>query len=644
MPRPNSPADPLDLSGALAPALDLSNLALPDPIRETIALWLRDPVYADVRSELEHTVAVALGVAGAGESEVERKAALAELEDAFVGPLPIGTGGRRGPVGAGPNRVNSTLMRETARGVAAALRLIDAVPKVAIVYDSRATSRTFALVVAAALTAEQIAVTLIDAPRATPQLSYLVRRLGCGAGVVITASHNPPTDNGIKIYGPDGAQVLGELDRALMEGIIAAGRDPALLPAIDLDAIMAGKVPAGVVRIDPDAEPERADRPYFDYVLAQGVTPGPLDDAELRVVFTPLHGVGHTSVVPVLKARGLEPVVVEAQLPDGGAFATVASANPESVAAFAVSLETARAHAADLIIATDPDGDRVGAMVRDRAGDYHFVDGNRLGVLMLDHALRGLGALGAEELRQGWVLTTLVTSPLLAALARAKDVEIVDDLLVGFKHHAGAQAEAERCGKRRTLVFACEESHGYLRGNDVRDKDSAIAALLLCECAAVCKRAGQTLFDRLDEIWQEHGYHREQTGNLYAAGSSGRRAIAAVMDELRVRPPAEFGGLAVSAVVDRSQPRDTGWQTRDLPGNVMVYELSGEGRACRLVFRPSGTEPKIKVYALARGRAGLTDPEQAAREREAVDGLVGEVLAGAETFASAIMAPFVVPL
>ena len=623
-----TPADPL---------ADLSRLALPEPTRAAIAAWLRGPIDGDLRIELERTVALALGEAGAP----EQKAALAELEDAFAGPLPIGTGGRRGPCGAGTNRVNSTVMRETASGIAAAMRQTDAEPKVAIVYDTRATSRTFALVVAAALTAEQIAVTLIDGPRPTPQLSYLVRRLGCGAGVVISASHNPPTDNGIKVYGPDGAQVLGELDRILMEAIVAAGSSPGSLPSIDLQAIASGRVPAAVIRIDPEAEPDRADRPYHEYVLAQGVVAGSLADSGLRVAYTPLHGVGFSSVTPVLRERGLEPILVESQLPDDGEFKTVKSANPESPAAFAIGLEVARAQQADLLIATDPDADRLGAMVRDASGEYRFIDGNRLGVLMLDHTLRGLAALGAEELRQGWVLTTLVTSPLIATLARARNVEVVDDLLVGFKFHAGMQADAERQGIERALVFACEESHGYSRGNDVRDKDGAIAALLLCECAADCKRAGQTLFDRLDEIWQEHGYHRERTGNLYAAGSSGRRAIAAVMDQLRDAPPASFGGLAVEAVIDRSKPRDTGWRTRDLPGNVMVYELVGDGRGCRLVFRPSGTEPKIKVYALARGRAGLREPEAAAREREAVDALIDAVLADAEAFAKAIMDPIV---
>lgn len=614
---------------------DLEPLPLPEPTRRAIASWLHEPAYADVRASLEQTVRTALDSSDANAAAN----AVAELEDAFSGPVPIGTGGRRGACGAGPNRVNAALMRETARGLAAAMRQIDAEPKVAIVYDTRASSRTFALVVAATLTAEQIAVTLIDGPRPTPELSYLARRFRCGAGVVISASHNPPTDNGIKVYGPDGAQVLGELDRALMAAIVDAGRTSGQA-ALDLDAIAAGRVPAGVIRIDPDAEPERADRPYHDYVLAQGVSPDSLADSGLVVTYTALHGTGDSSVVPVLRARGLEPVIVEAQRPDDGRFETIVSANPESPAAFAIGLEVARQAGADLLLATDPDADRLGAMARDPNGELVFVDGNRLGVLMLDHVLRGLAALGSEELRQGWVLTTLVSSPLIATLARARGVEVVDDLLVGFKFHAGMQADAEKRGQPRALVFACEESHGYLRGNDIRDKDGAIAALLLSECAAECKRAGQTLFERLEEIWETHGYHRERTGNLYAEGSRGRRAIAGVMDALRATPPSGFGGLGVVSVLDRAEPRDTGWPTRDLPGNVLVYELEGEGRGCRLVFRPSGTEPKIKVYALARGRAGLAakDPAAAA-EREAVDGLIDAVLADAEQFAKTVMDP-----
>nr|WP_255216732.1 phospho-sugar mutase [Pseudenhygromyxa sp. WMMC2535] len=563
------------------------------------------------------------------------------MEDAFSQPLPIGTGGRRGPCGAGPNRVNAALMRETARGLVTAMKQAGDPLAAVVVYDSRASSRRFALVVSAALQADGVGVTLIDAPRPTPQLSFLVRHLGCGAGVVISASHNPPTDNGIKIYGPDGAQVLGERDRRLMAAIIEAGKDSGALPEIDIEALAAGEIDLEggegrpvITRIDPDAEPERADQPYLDYVIAQGVVPGSLIDAQLGVVYTPLHGVGHSSVIPALRGRGLEPVLLAAQLPDDGRFGTVESANPESPAAFDMAVAKAKKIGAELVLATDPDADRVGAMARDAAGDYVFIDGNRLGVLMLDHVMRGLLAHASPSLETGRVLTTLVTSPLIAKVARSYGVEVIDDLLVGFKYHAGAQAEADA----RPLIFACEESHGYLRGNDVRDKDGAIAALLLSECAAVCKVVGRTLFDRLDEVWAQHGYHRERTANLYAHGAAGRRAIAAVMTRLREDPPEGFAGLRVSAFEDRSQPRDTGSPTRDLPGNVLVYELEGGGRGCRLVFRPSGTEPKIKVYALASGRAGL-DGQAAAAEREGVDELIQAVLDDAAKLAESIMAP-----
>lgn len=616
------------MNAADLPAV-LSTLPLATSVREGVARWLEDPFYADVRDVLAATVTAAAG-SSAEEGAGDASAALAELEDAFSGPLPIGTGGRRGPCGAGPNRVNAALMRETASGLVTALRESGDRAKVAIVYDTRASSRHFALVVAAALAAEDVAVTLLDAARPTPQLSYLARQLGCGAGIVISASHNPPTDNGIKIYGPDGAQVLGERDARLMRGIVAAGEEPTSLPAIDLDAIAEGEVPAGVESLDP----EQADARYHAYVLEQGAVDGDLADAGLGVVFTPLHGVGHTSVLPVLRARGIAVAVVEAQLPDDGVFSTVESANPESPAAFELALAQARETGADLVMATDPDADRLGAFVRDGDGAYAFVDGNRLGVLMLDHVLRELGSgstRAAAELADGWVLTTLVTSPLIARVARSRDVAVVDDLLVGFKHHAGAQAEHDA----RPLVFACEESHGYLRGNEVRDKDGAIAALLLAECAAVCKRAGHTLFDRLDAIWAEHGYHREKTANLYAHGTAGRRAIAAVMDRLRSEPPAGFAGLTVESIVDRSQPRSTGSTTRDLPGDVLVYELGDGARSCRLVFRPSGTEPKIKVYALASAVAG----GELAAARASVDALIEHVLEDAAGFAERVMAP-----
>jgi phosphoglucomutase/phosphomannomutase len=233
------------------------------------------------------------------------------------------------------------------------------------------------------------------------------------------------------------------------------------------------------------------------------------------------------------------------------------------------------------------------------------------------------------------VLTTLVTSPLIGTLARAAGVDVVDDLLVGFKHHAGMIGEQPA----RPLIFGCEESHGFMRGNDVRDKDGAIAALLLSECAAVAKREGETLLDVLDRIWCAHGYHRERTANLIAAGIRGRRAIAAVMDAWRAAPPTSFAGLDVLRVDDRFAKRTTGSPTRDLPGNVLLFELAAGDRACRLVLRPSGTEPKLKVYALARAQGGCEAGELAAIKAD-VDGLIDRVLGDAEAGARAIMAPF----
>ena len=281
-----------------------------------------------------------------------------------------------------------------------------------------------------------------------------------------------------------------------------------------------------------------------------------------------------------------------------------------------MGLGLARNEGASVVLATDPDADRLGALARDVEGEWHFIDGNRLGVLMLDHLLESLVQRG-ESLENGRVYCTLVSSPLIAAVARERGAEVVDDLLVGFKHHAAAIAEAPE----GTLLFACEESHGYLRGEELRDKDGAVAAVLLCECAAVEARRGRTVFDRLEDIWLRLGYHRECTHSLYALGAAGRSAIAAAMKRWREHPPTAIGGLALRASSDRFEGQQTGSVVRDLPGKVLSFELAAGELACRLVLRPSGTEPKLKLYALARGRA---------EDREAVDALVERVVADAE--------------
>jgi phosphomannomutase len=593
-------------------------LGVSSQVHAEIVRWLTEPTYCAMRTELQALVERAR----AGEV-----AARAELVDAFAGPLPIGTGGRRGAVGPGPNRVNEVVLRETAQGLLQAMREEGLPMKVAVAFDTRRDSHAFAHVVARQLATADVDVLMIDAARPTPQLSFAVRAHGCGAGIVISASHNPPGDNGIKIYGPDGAQVLGARDRALMEAIERAMGAP--LPAID---------PRKAERIV--ALPLAAiDSAYHEFVRAQGVAPlGRLRASGLSVVFTPLHGVGHTAVVPALADTGVTLHLVERQCdPDGGNFSTVKSANPESPASMEMARALADERGAALVIATDPDADRLGALARNREGALEFVDGNRLAVVMLDHVLRH-----APRPANGWVLTTIVTTRLVSIMARAAGIEVVDDLLVGFKHHAGMMAERPEA----TVIFGCEESHGFMRGDAVHDKDGAVAARLLVEAAALAHADGQTLFHVLERVWREHGYHRERTENLYAYGAAGREAIAGLMQRLRTEPPTQLGGLGVVGVEDRQALRGTGSPTRDLLGNVLMYELEGERQGqrvrCRLTVRPSGTEPKAKVYALAGSEGGLSEAELAAAV-ERIDGIVDAVLAEARALADAIMAPMLEP-
>jgi len=594
-------------------ALGVSSL-----VHAEIARWLTEPTYAELRAELWGLVE------RAGRGDVEART---ELVDAFAGPLPIGTGGRRGAVGPGPNRVNAVVLRETAQGLVAAMREEGVPMRVAVAFDTRRDSRTFAHVVARQLATNDVEVLLLDAARPTPQLSFTVRARGCGAGIVISASHNPPGDNGIKIYGPDGAQVLGERDRALMAAIERAMAAP--LPTID-------EAREAFVAL-PLAE---ADAAYHAFVRAQGVAPASRlkGSGSFSVVFTPLHGVGHTAVVPALEGTGVLLHLVERQCdPDGGNFSTVKSANPESPASMDMARALADERGASLVIATDPDADRLGALARNRDGALEFLDGNRMAVVMFDHVLRY-----APRPSNGFVLTTIVTTRLVPIMARAAGLEVVDDLLVGFKHHAGMMAEHPE----KTVIFGCEESHGFMRGDEVHDKDGAVAARLLVEAAALAGAEGLTLFDVLERVWREHGYHRERTENLYAYGAAGREAIAGLMQRLRAEPPTRLGGLEVVAVDDRLVPRGTGSRTRDLPGNVLIFELAGElegERArCRLTVRPSGTEPKAKVYALAGSDGGLSKEGLVAATRR-IDGIVDAVLAEARALADAIMAPMLGP-
>jgi phosphomannomutase len=610
-PESPSPSTPDPTAAATPAALGV----LPEMHAE-IVRWLTEPTYAALRAELRALVTRA---------EQGDPAARAELQDAFAGPLPIGTGGRRGAVGPGPNRVNAVVLRQTAQGLVQAMRDEGVPMRVAVAFDTRRDSRAFAHVVAQQLASNGVEVLLIDAARPTPQLSFTVRARGCGAGIVISASHNPPGDNGIKIYGPDGAQVLGARDTALMEAIERAMAAP--LPAIDAQQGATARITCLPL--------DEVDAAYHAFVRAQGVAPAErLRGSGLAVVFTPLHGVGHTAVVPALADTGIVLHLVERQCdPDGGNFSTVQSANPEAPSSMDMARALADERGAALVIATDPDADRLGALVRNRQGTLEFLDGNRMAVVMFDHVLRH-----APRPANAFVLTTIVTTALVPIMARAAGLEVVDDLLVGFKHHAGMMAERPD----DTVFFGCEESHGFMRGDAVHDKDGAVAARLLVEAAALAHGEGLVLFDVLERVWREHGYHRERTENLYAYGAAGREAIAGLMRTLRAEPPTHLGGLAVVGIDDRLRPRNTGSPTRDLLGNVLTYDLEGQAEGervrCRLTVRPSGTEPKAKVYALAGSDGGLSAAGLVAAVRR-IDGVVDAVLAEAKALADGIMAP-----
>jgi phosphomannomutase len=590
--------------------------ALAEPFRQSFERWIVDEHYACVRDELLKLEARAQ----AGEGDARD-----ELVDAFSRELPIGTGGRRGPVGPGPNRMNVVTLQETVYGLCLAMQAQGDVPRVVLTYDTRRESRFFAHVAARQIAGFGMQALLLDAPRSTPELSFMVRHLSCGAGIMISASHNPPGDNGIKIYGPDGAQVLGERDATLMKMIVEKGpQAPALVAElVERDDHGQSKVP-GIAFVAVEIE----DVAYANYVKQQALLQSEATMSQLRMTFTPLHGVGHTIVVPLLRDLGVDVRPVEAQCdPDGGRFSTVKSANPEAPEAFEMALKLAREIDADLAVATDPDADRMGAFARDASGEFAFLDGNRLAVVLLEHVL-------AHEPKraENWVVTTMVTTPLLRKMARACDVDIVDDLQVGFKHHAAMVAEEPH----RRLILACEESHGYCRGTGVRDKDGACAVLLLAEAAAHAKSQGHSLWQVLRRVWQRFGYHREITRSIQASGASGREKIAKAMAAWRRSPPEELAGLKRIAFRDCLVPGTTSSPTRNLVGDVIALEFGAGEKTCRVVLRPSGTEPKIKFYVLIGG--GAVESQHLDREIETIDALAKRVADAALDAVRAAMA------
>jgi len=536
-----------------------------------------------------------------------------ELTRLFWEQIPFGTGGRRGPMAEiGSATINRRTIAESARGLADYVRQAtgEAKPRAVIAYDTRLRSDEFAKLTASVLAAAEFQVFLYPAPRATPQLSFSVRHLNCHCGVMISASHNPPADNGFKAYWSHGGQVLPPHDKGIIDGVNACDE----IPLGDYNAAIRS---GSIVLLGHDI-----DRAYVDAVAALTLS----TSRDVKLLYTPLHGVGETSIVPVLQQAGFAGLeIFEPQREQNGTFPNVPDQlpNPERAAVFGPAMDYAEAHAHDVILASDPDADRLAIAVRLKDGRYDCLSGNQLGALLADYALKQRTARG-DLTPEHYVIETLVTTPLIAAVAKSYGVRVLRDLPVGFKHVAAAM---DRLGPER-LVIACEESVGYLAGQYCRDKDAAVAALWTAELAAELKAQGRTLADQLHELYRRHGYHREAQIAKTFHGPAGAAQIAGLIRKFRERPLVELGGATLERVRDYGRKeirrvRDNRViGTVDVnAGDLLMVDGQTDGVAIELGLRPSGTEPKIKFYLFAAAPATMPIPESESRTLRVIKSL-----------------------
>lgn len=509
-----------------------------------------------------------------------------EIEDRFYRELEFGTGGLRGVMGAGTNRMNRYVIGKATQGFANFLLGQSSSPSVVIAHDSRRNSDVFSLEAACVLAANGIRTYLFRSLRPTPQLSFAVRDLGATGGVVVTASHNPPEYNGYKVYGADGGQLIP--DQA--EQVIGEIRAIASFDQVKRLSREEAEAQGLLVWLD-----DAADQRFVDAVAAQVVQPELIRGgagAELGIVFTPLHGAGNVPIQRVLAQTGFTKVSVvrEQEQPDG-MFPTVKSPNPEEQEAFKLAIKLAGEAGADLIIGTDPDCDRMGAVVKNDKGEFVVLTGNQSGALMVHYLLSVLKAKDKLP-ANGAVIKTIVTSEMGADIAASYGCKVFSTL-TGFKYIGELMTKFEKDGSHEFL-FGYEESYGYLTGTYARDKDAVVASLLISEAAAYYKSQGKTLYDVLLELYAQYGTYLEKLESRTLKGKDGVEKIGAIMNDWRNAPPQEIAGVRVSQMLDYSQGLD------GLPAeNVLKFLLEDNSWFC---LRPSGTEPKIKVYFAVRGQ------------------------------------------
>ena len=507
-----------------------------------------------------------------------------EKNDRFYRNLAFGTAGLRGVTGMGTNRMNEYVVRQATTALARVLLAAGtAAQGVCIGCDCRLGARMLAEEAAWALRCCGVPVFLFAAPRPTPELSFAVRTLGAAAGINVTASHNPREYNGYKVYWSDGAQLPP--DRAALVAEEMAHID-VLSPRPAETELCA---PLTVLGADMD---ER----YMNAVARCACAPGLPGQTDLRVVYTAFHGVGGAIVPEVLRRQGLKDLFfVEEQMAPDGRFPTLPKPNPEEPGTMALAEARAREVGADLVLATDPDSDRIGVAVRDEDGGYVELSGNRVGALLTDYLLRARAEQGTLP-PHPCIIQTLVTSELSRRIAEDHGAACFVTF-TGFKYMAERLAALEREGVWQYLL-AYEEAIGYMTGDHARDKDGVAAALLLCEMAAWYRLQGRTLLDGLRALWARHGYFDERTVSVQLPGADGMKRMADIMASLRRDPPAEVVGRAVTRMRDHlSGQCSDGTAAEPVGSDVLVWELDG---GSRVVVRPSGTEPKLKIYALAR--------------------------------------------
>lgn len=545
-----------------------------------------------------------------------------EIKERFYMDLEFGTAGLRGIIGAGINRMNIYTVRRATQGLANYIIKQGGAGKgVAIAYDSRRMSPEFAEEAALTLAANGIKASKFESLRPTPELSFAVRELGCIAGINITASHNPPEYNGYKVYWEDGAQFTPPHDKGVTEEVMAI---------TDLSTVRTTDAQSARTSGNYQIIGREIDDKYIAQVKAQVVNQGAIDKMQdqITIVYTPLHGTGNIPARRVMKELGFTHVFVvpEQELPDGE-FPTVSYPNPEAKEAFELGLKLAKEKNADLVLATDPDADRLGVYVKDtKSGEYIPLTGNMSGSLLCEYVLSQKKAKG-EIPADGQVVKSIVTTNLVDAVAKYYGVELVE-VLTGFKWIGQRVLENEKTGKG-TYLFGMEESYGCLIGTYARDKDAISATAALCEAAAYYKEKGMTLWDAMVEMYEKYGYYKDEVQAIGLKGIEGLAKIQEIMEYFRSNTPAEIGGYKVLSArdynADTVKDMTTGAvEPTGLPSsNVLYYDLEDNAWLC---VRPSGTEPKIKFYLGVKG-SSLEDADvKAAKLGEAVMETVNKLL------------------